>query len=88
MHFGDVVFGNAGTRERLKFGVIGRTVNEVARTQDMSKLLGQPIVATDDVVTRTSTGLGFRMHDLGPHDLRGVPTAKRLWALHAGEGRA
>lgn len=85
VHFGDVVFGNAGTRERLKFGVIGRTVNEVARTQDMSKLLGQPIVATDDVVTRTSTGLGFRLHDLGPHDLRGVPTAKRLWALHAGE---
>ena len=85
VHFGDVVFGNAGTRERLKFGVIGRAVNEVARTQDMSKLLGQPIVATDDVVTRASTGLGFRLHDLGPHDLRGVPTAKRLWALRASE---
>lgn len=85
VHFGDVVFGNAGTRERLKFGVIGRTVNEVARTQDMSKLLGQPIVATDEVVTRSSTRLGFRVHDLGPHDLRGIPVAKRLWALVAGE---
>ncbi len=38
VHFGDVVFGNAGTPERLKFGVIGRAVNEVARMQDMSKL--------------------------------------------------
>ncbi len=51
----------------------------------MSKLLGQPIVATDEVVTRASTGLGFRLNDIGPHDLRGVPTAKRLWVLHAGE---
>jgi adenylate cyclase len=85
VHFGGVVFGNAGTRERLKFGVIGRTVNEVARTQDMSKLLGQPIVATDVVVMRSSTCLGFRLHDLGPHDLRGIPVAKRLWALVAGE---
>ena len=37
VHFGDVVFGNAGTPERLKFGVLGRAVNEVARTADMSK---------------------------------------------------
>ena len=49
---------------------------------------GNEVVATDDVVTRTSEGLGFRLHDLGPHDLRGVPTAKRLWALRAGEGSA
>jgi adenylate cyclase len=81
VHFGDVVFGNAGTAERLKFGVIGRAVNEVARTQDMSKLLGQPIVATDQVVSRARPDAGFRLNDMGLHDLRGVPAAKRLWAL-------
>ena len=81
VHFGDVVFGNAGTRERLKFGVIGRTVNEVARTQDMSKLLGQPIVATDAVVSRAGMDARFRLNDMGLHDLRGLPTARRLWAL-------
>lgn len=81
VHFGDVVFGNAGTRERLKFGVIGRAVNEVARTQDMSKLLGQPIVATDQVVSRARPDAGLRLNDMGLHDLRGIPAAKRLWAL-------
>jgi len=81
VHFGDVVFGNAGTPERLKFGVIGRAVNEVARMQDMSKLLGQPVIASDTVVSRSSTGAGLRLHDLGPHDLRGIPDARRLWAL-------
>ena len=85
VHFGDVVFGNAGTRERLKFGVIGRAVNEVARTQDMSKLLGQPIVATDEVVRRARADAGLRLNDMGLHDLRGIPAAKRLWALrHTG----
>jgi adenylate cyclase len=81
VHFGDVVFGNAGTRERLKFGVIGRAVNEVARTQDMSKLLGHPIVATDQVVRLASPESGLRLNDMGLHDLRGIPMAKRLWAL-------
>ena len=84
VHFGDVVFGNAGTRERLKFGVIGRAVNEVARNQDMSKLLGQQVVASDAVVTRAAAGEGLRLQDLGLHDLRGIPTARRLWALRNG----
>jgi len=52
VHFGDVVFGNAGTLERLKFGVIGRAVNEVARAEDMSKILGHPVIVTDAVASR------------------------------------
>jgi class 3 adenylate cyclase len=47
VHFGDVVFGNAGTPERLKFGVLGRAVNEVARTADMTKTLKRPVIASD-----------------------------------------
>jgi adenylate cyclase len=84
VHFGDVVFGNAGTAERLKFGVIGRAVNEVARTQDMSKLLGQPVVVTDEVAERAAHSQSFRLQSLGLHDLRGLPTARRLWALWPG----
>ncbi len=42
VHYGDVVFGNAGTPERLKFGVLGRAVNEVARTADMAKSSKRP----------------------------------------------
>ncbi|MEZ5829235.1 MAG: adenylate/guanylate cyclase domain-containing protein [Hyphomicrobiales bacterium] len=90
VHFGDVVFGNAGTADRLKFGVIGRAVNEVARTQDMSKLLGHPVVVTDAVASRVKTssgnggGEGFSLADLGAHDLRGIPAARQLWALQLG----
>jgi adenylate cyclase len=85
VHFGDMVFGNAGTADRLKFGVIGRAVNEVARTEDMSKALGHPVVVTDAVASRiragNGSGEGAPLVDLGQHDLRGMLDRRRLWAL-------
>jgi adenylate cyclase len=80
VHFGDVVFGNAGTRERLKFGVLGRAVNEVARTEDMTKTLKRPVVVSDEVARRSKLTLA----DLGLHELRGIPQARRLWAMDVG----
>jgi len=77
LHFGDVVFGNAGTPERLKFGVLGRAVNEVARTADMAKTLKRPVVVSDEVARRSSCALA----DLGLHELRGIPAARRLCAM-------
>ena len=77
VHFGDVVFGNAGTPERLKFGVFGRAVNEVARTADMAKSLKRPVVVSDEVARRSTHSLA----DLGLHELRGIPQARRLWAM-------
>ena len=77
VHFGDVVFGNAGTPERLKFGVLGRAVNEVARTADMTKSLKRPVVVSDEVARRSPHALA----DLGLHELRGIPQARRLWAM-------
>jgi adenylate cyclase len=77
VHFGDVVFGNAGTPERLKFGVIGRAVNEVARTSDMTKALARPIVVSNEVAKRSQRPLA----DLGLHELRGIPAPRRLWAM-------
>ena len=80
VHFGDVVFGNAGTPERLKFGVLGRAVNEVARTADMAKSLKRPVVVSDEVARRA----GITLADLGLHELRGIPQARRLWAMEVG----
>ena len=74
------MFGNAGTPERLKFGVLGRAVNEVARTQDMTKQLKRPVVVSDAVAQRSTLTLA----DLGLHELRGIPTARRLWAHGCG----
>ncbi len=80
VHFGDVVFGNAGTPERLKFGVLGRAVNEVARTADMAKTLKRPVVVSNEVARRAKLSLD----DLGLHELRGIPQPRRLWAMEVG----
>jgi adenylate cyclase len=82
VHFGDVVFGNAGTAERLKFGVIGRAVNEVARTVDLAKLLARPIVVSEEAAKRAARPFT----DLGLHHLRGIPVPRRLWALELPAG--
>ena len=82
VHFGNVVFGNAGTRERLKFGVLGRAVNEVARTADMAKALRRPVVVSDEVAKRARAVRPWpRLSDLGFHRLRGIPAERRLWGL-------
>ncbi len=75
VHFGEVVFGNAGTAERLKFSCHGRAVNEAARMSDMAKRLGRPFIASHAAASRAAHDL----EDLGHHDLRGFPIARRLW---------
>ena len=85
IHFGDVVFGNAGTAERLKFGIIGRSVNEVARTADMAKVLKRDVVVSDAVASRIMSAERLALSDLGEHELRGIPSARRLWALASTE---
>ena len=84
IHFGDMVFGNAGTPERLKFRVIGRAVNEVARTADMAKFLKREVVVSDAVANRVASrgeAMGLpkaSASDLGEHELRGIPAAPAL----------
>jgi adenylate cyclase len=85
IHFGDVVFGNAGTRERLKFGILGRSVNEVERTAEMAKLLKCPVVVSDAAASRVGSPLASTvLTDLGEHELRGIPSGRRLWSLDLG----
>jgi adenylate cyclase len=62
---------------RLNVGLVGRAVNEAARTESMTKILGRPVLVTDAVARLARVPLD----DLGLHDLRGVPLPQRLWAL-------
>ncbi|MEP0941519.1 MAG: DUF427 domain-containing protein [Rhizobiaceae bacterium] len=47
--YGDVTYGNVGSRERLDFTVIGSAANIAARLGDFGKTVGHRIVATHDV---------------------------------------
>ncbi len=67
LNFGDVVYGNIGSRERLDFTVIGPVVNEVARLEALCKTLDRPLLAT----RAFADALGGGLRSLGVHALRG-----------------
>jgi adenylate cyclase len=63
LHWGEVEFGNIGTRDRLDFTVIGPAVNLASRLQELTKNSGSPILASAEfaaATTRPLRGLGTR----------------------------
>lgn len=68
LHWGEVEFGNIGTRGRLDFTVIGPAVNIASRLQDLTKIIGTPILASADFAAATTRTL----HGLGARRLRGL----------------
>ena len=63
LHFGEVFYGNIGSKERLDFTVVGPAVNEVSRIAAMCRSVDQPILLSSafaDSVARTSAYLRVR----------------------------
>lgn len=77
LHTGPVVAGHIGGASRMKYCVMGDTVNVAARLQEMNKELGTRIAITEQVKQRASASSceGFVDCDLRP--LRG-----RLLGVH------
>ncbi len=57
LHWGEVEFGNIGTRDRLDFTVIGPAVNLASRLQDLTKILATPILASAEFAAASGRGL-------------------------------
>lgn len=68
LHWGEVEFGNIGTRDRLDFTVIGPAVNLASRLQELTKVVGTPILASADFATAATRAL----HGLGGRRVRGL----------------
>jgi adenylate cyclase len=68
LHVGDVEFGNIGTARRLDFTVIGPAVNMASRLEGLTKVLGEPVVASAAFAAATTAPLRL----LGEHRLRGI----------------
>lgn len=76
--YGNVIYGNVGSRERLDFTVIGRAANIAARLGDYGKSRGHRIVVTDDIVTPAEPST-----DLGQVELHNVSKPTRCFAISA-----
>jgi adenylate cyclase len=76
LHWGEVEFGNIGTRDRLDFTVIGPAVNLASRLQDLTKIVKTPILASAEFAAATSRSL----RSLGGQKVRGIETEIGVFA--------
>lgn len=68
LHYGELDYGNVGTRRRLDFTVIGPAVNLASRLQDLSKSMPETVLASAAFADHAADGLVGH----GRHRLRGI----------------
>lgn len=52
VHFGEVFYGNIGSKSRIDFTVLGQAVNTAARIEGLCGKFGRPILFSQDVANR------------------------------------
>jgi len=77
LHFGEVIYGNVGARDRLDFTVMGPAVNRAARLEDLTKRLGVPLLLSTEIVER----IKHPVRSLGKYKLRGVAERQEIYTL-------
>lgn len=80
LHFGEVFFGNIGSKERLDFTVVGPAVNEASRILSLCRSVDQPLLVSSafaDAVEEERR----RLVSVGRYALRGVGRAQDLFTL-------
>src|SRR5258705_3612992 len=71
---GGELIGEGGAQERV---AVGETLNLAARIQAVAS----PDWLVVAELTRRLAGAAFDYEDLGPHELKGIPDAARLWRV-------
>ena len=81
LHFGQVLYGNVGSSERLDFTIIGQAVNVAARGVEATRTLDTDYLFTRDFVEPFGeTGLV----PLDTFDFKGVPRPIQLFTFAVG----
>jgi adenylate cyclase len=80
LHFGEVLYGNIGSRDRLDFTVVGPAVNETARIEAMCRSLDQWLIVSS-TFAEAAGETRDRLVSLGRYALRGVGRPQELFTV-------
>ncbi len=76
LHYGEAVYGNVGSGERLDFTMIGRDVNIANRITRLNGRLNRPVLMSEAFARQIPIGT----QDIGDFELKGVPGQHTLFA--------
>jgi adenylate cyclase len=79
IHSGPAIVGSIGSPQRLEFTAIGTTVNIASRMQDLTKVVGKPLVVTAAVRDRSGDLQSFE--ELPPQGVHGIDGRLRVFAV-------
>jgi class 3 adenylate cyclase len=81
LHRGTVVAGNVGSRNQVRYTVIGDTVNVAARLEALNKELGSDILASREVIDKLPPELAEKAASRGEHRIKGREQPVRVYAI-------
>lgn len=81
LHSGPVITGNLGSQTRMKYSVIGDTVNVASRLESLNKEIGSSILISRDVYLQLPPHLIEGMSDRGSFQVKGRDQPVRVYAL-------
>jgi adenylate cyclase len=79
IHRGSGLAGLIGSRERMEYGFVGRTVNVAARVQSLTRVHGVDILVTDAV--RNELDESFRIDAMPPELVKGIADPVATYAV-------
>ncbi|NUQ74455.1 MAG: HAMP domain-containing protein [Polyangiaceae bacterium] len=81
LHSGTVVAGNVGSRNQVRYTVIGDTVNVAARLEALNKELGSEILISHEVIEKLPPDLAQKAASRGEHHIKGRDQPVRVYAI-------
>lgn len=79
IHRGPGLAGMVGSRERMEYGFVGRTVNLAARVQSLTRTHGVDILVTDAV--RAELDAAFELRTMPPEAVKGIAEPVLTYAV-------